>query len=134
MEISSLTTQEYRKFGLSFAAVIAVVFGVILPWLFDSGLPRWPWPLVAALVVWAIVWPATLGVVYKPWMRFAHILGFFNTRILLGLVFFVLFVPIAQFFKLFGIDPLDRKVFFGDSVSYWKQSKQIDKQSMENLY
>lgn len=42
-------------------------------------------------------------------MKFAHILGWVNTRIILTLVYFLVFTPVALIFKLIGKDPMNRR-------------------------
>ena len=43
------------------------------------------------------------------WWKLAHMLGWINTRILLGLVFYVFLFPIALLSRLFTKDPLSLK-------------------------
>lgn len=50
-------------------------------------------------------------------MKFAHVLGWLNTRIILSLVYFLIFTPIAILFKVIGKDLLDRRFEAGNS--YW---------------
>lgn len=58
-----------------------------------------------------------LKVMYKAWMKFAHALGWVNTRIILSLVYFLIFTPIAVLFKVIGKELLDRR--FETVGSYW---------------
>lgn len=58
-----------------------------------------------------------LKYIYKIWMKFAHALGWVNTRIILTLVYFLIFTPLALFFKLIGKDPMGRQIEAVDS--YW---------------
>lgn len=50
-------------------------------------------------------------------MKFAHMLGWVNTRIILSIVYFLIFTPIALFFRFIGKDPMDRR--FKSVGSYW---------------
>tara|TARA_B110000858_G_scaffold198487_1_gene265596 strand:+ start:2098 stop:2505 length:408 start_codon:yes stop_codon:yes gene_type:complete len=135
MEVNTeLSTSEYRKFGLSFAVFLPLFFGLLLPWIFSLQITLWPWLLSGLLVPWSLLLPNSLHLLYKPWMYFASVLGFINTRILLGLIFVLIFVPIALVFRLCRIDPLDRQVFTGQIESYWKDSKKTEYQTMENIY
>jgi len=43
------------------------------------------------------------------WLKFAHILGWINSKILLGLIFFIFLLPIAWLSRLFTKDPLRLK-------------------------
>lgn len=40
------------------------------------------------------------------WLKFAHLLGWINSKILLGLIFFIFLLPIAWLSRLFTKDPL----------------------------
>ena len=133
--VSPLDKAGYRKFGLTMAIIIAILFGLLIPWLFNmETFPKTPWYIAAVLGVWSFVIPGTLGVIYKPWMHFGHVLGFINTRIILGLVFFVMFTPIALLLKLLGKDYMKRKLSKHSDQSYWSQSTHQDKKHMENIY
>ncbi|MFH1191633.1 MAG: SxtJ family membrane protein [Candidatus Omnitrophota bacterium] len=60
-----------------------------------------------------------LKYIYILWMRLAYILSWINTRILLGIIFYLVFSPVGLFVRLFRIDPLERN--FGRlKHSYWK--------------
>ena len=39
-------------------------------------------------------------------MKIGDILGFINSHVILGLVFFIVLLPISIFMKIFGYDPL----------------------------
>ncbi len=74
-----------------------------------------------ALIVFllpAITFPALLGPVYRGWMKFALVLGRFNSRIILSIVFYLMFTPISLFFKIVRRDSLNRKIR-KDGETYW---------------
>lgn len=58
-----------------------------------------------------------LKFIYGYWMKFAHVLGWVNTRIILSIVYFFIFTPLALIFRLMGKDPLGRH--FEAVDSYW---------------
>jgi len=105
-----LSTQELRKFGLTTGAIVAVLFGLLLPWLFNHGYPFWPWILAGILWLWALIAPATLKPVYNGWMKVGHVLGWINTRIILGLMFYTVFFAVGLVLKILGKDPMSRKI------------------------
>jgi uncharacterized membrane protein len=109
--------EELRKFGLLTGGLIAGLFGLAFPFLFSRHYPVWPWVIGGALLAWALVLPASLASVYKYWMRFAHILGWVNTRIILGIIFFLLITPFGFVMRLFTRDPMARK-FDAKATSY----------------
>lgn len=101
---------ELRKFGLTTGAIVVVLFGLLLPWLFSRSYPYWPWVLAGILWVWALIAPATLKPVYDGWMKVGHVLGWINTRIILGLMFFTVFFAAGLILKALGKDPMSRKI------------------------
>ena len=86
--IETLDAAGYRKFGLVSGAIVVVLFGLAIPWLFSFNFPRWPWIFAGVLVGWALLLPTTLKPVYIGWMKFGNMMNWINTRILLGIVFY----------------------------------------------
>lgn len=99
-----------REFGLITGAIFAGLFGLLFPWLFERSIPLWPWILLSILWVWALILPASLLPVYRGWMAIGHVLGWINTRIILGIMFYIIFLPIGIIMKLFGKDPMARTI------------------------
>ena len=46
-------------------------------------------------MVLALVWPRSLTQVYRLWMTVGEVLGWINTRIILGVLFYLLFTPMG---------------------------------------
>ena len=101
--------RELRAFGLVMAGMIAALFGLLLPWLFDRVWPTWPWITAAVFFCAALAAPPILSPAYRAWMAFAHVLGRINTRILMFLVFVAMFIPIGALRRVFGEDPMRRR-------------------------
>ncbi|MCP5348429.1 MAG: SxtJ family membrane protein [Gammaproteobacteria bacterium] len=133
-KIEPLSTPEYRKFGLMFGLIIAFLFGLFFPLVFGASFKLWPWVAGSIFALWALVAPASIRFAYFPWMRFALVLGFVNTRVILGLTFFILFLPISIVLRIFGIDPLMRKVYDRKIDTYWIDSTKPESDGMEKLY
>ncbi|WP_045855544.1 SxtJ family membrane protein [Teredinibacter purpureus] len=123
---------ELRKFGVISAAFFVAIFALLLPWVFEHGMPQWPWIVAAVLIVWALVWPASLFIVYVPWMKIGGVLGYINTRILLGAVFYVLITPVGFVVRLFGSSNI--KSHETDESSFRVESHKPDHTHMENPY
>lgn len=119
--IPELDKAGLRKFGFTTGAIVAVLFGLVLPYLFDLGWPRWPWILAAVLFAWGAIAPATLRPVYHGWMRFGLLLSKITTPIILTLVYVITIIPTAIILRLARKDLLHRK--FDDSDSYRVKSK-----------
>lgn len=86
--------------------------------------------LLAGLFVQSILRPVYIG-----WMKFAFILGWVNTRILLGVFFYLIITPIGVVMRLAGKDLLDRKID-RSAKSYWKKRDRtaFDPKRMEQQF
>lgn len=126
-------TRELRRFGLSTGFIVALLFGVVLPWLFDHSFRLWPWMVGGVLSGWALVWPQSLLPVYRAWMAVGQVLGRVNSRIILGLMYYVMIVPLGCLMRLFGRDPM-RRGFDMKAVSYRVQSKNQSKDHLEKPF
>ena len=100
----------YRKFGLTTGAIVAALFGVLLPWLFSLAYAPWPWVFGAVLVVWALLAPRTLQPVHAGWMKFGQVMNWINTRVILSLLFYGIFTPLGITMRLLGRDPMQRRL------------------------
>ena len=125
--------KELRQFGLIFATGMALIFGLFLPWLFEKPWPLWPWIVTGVFTVTALLLPQVLRPVFWLWMKFGHVLGWINTRIILGITFLLLFIPVALVFHLIGKDPMRRKL--DPSVSSYRiKSEHLPRERMEKPF
>ena len=109
-EIPELDRKGLRHFGLTTGAIVAGLFGLFFPWLLEIGIPLWPWIVAGVLAVWALLFPATLKPVYRGWMKFGLLLSRITTPLILGIVFFLVILPIALIMRVFGHDPMARRI------------------------
>lgn len=106
---ADLTLAQLRSFGLLLAGMFALVFGLVLPWLFGRTWPLWPWVVCAALTGLALAAPAALRPVHRVWMRIGAVLGTINTYLLLAFAFAALIVPAALVLRLARRDAMRRR-------------------------
>jgi hypothetical protein len=134
--IPELDKKGLREFGLVTGGVVAGLFGVFFPWLFDRAFPAefplWPWVVFGVLGGWGLIAPNSLRPVYKIWMRFGLMLSKITTPIIMGLVFYVVITPFGLMRRLFGDDPMARK--FENLVSYRVPSKKAPKKNLEKPF
>ncbi len=90
-------------------------------WRGHTVLPGVLGALAVVLALLALGAPSLLGPVHRLWMQVADALGWFNTRVLLGLVYFLVMTPTGIVMRLMGRDPLDRRL--GDRASYWVERR-----------
>ncbi|MBE9035771.1 SxtJ family membrane protein [aff. Roholtiella sp. LEGE 12411] len=110
-EIRELDRKGLRDFGLLGGAIAAGLFGSLLPLLHHEPLPILPWLIATILWVWALIAPATLNGIYQIWMKIGLVLGWINTRIILGIVFYALLMPMGLVMRgVFHQDTMKRKL------------------------
>lgn len=117
----SADRSELRKFGIGLAVLISVLFGLLLPWLFDFSWPWWPWVAGAVVLFISFLAPGALLPVQRGLLKVAEPLGRINSVILLSMVYFLLVCPMGFIMKLVGKDPIP-KAFEPDAETYRKKS------------
>ena len=104
-----ITNKILRKFGFFVGIGLPVLVGLILPLFSGHAFRYWTLWIGFPLLFMAILKPALLFYPYKFWMKLGHILGWVNSKVILGLVFIFVLQPIAFIMKSFGYDPLKKK-------------------------
>ena len=74
----------------------------------DEDVRLWAVALAGFLLIPALVRPRSLQAVYRVWMRLGEGLGWINSRIVLGVIFYGLFTPAGLIMRLRGKDPMRR--------------------------
>ena len=62
--------------------------------------------------------PIIIRPVFKLWLKVAHAVGWFNTQILLSIVFILVFIPTGLVMRLLRKDPMKRKMLA--EGTYWE--------------
>jgi len=104
-----------RDFGLVMAGALAF-FGLI-PALRGRPLRLWCLEAGLGLLIAALVLPEILHPFNILWTKLGHLIGKITNPIVTGLMFFLLFAPIAFLMRIFGSDLLRLKLHQGES--YW---------------
>ncbi|MDQ7821584.1 MAG: SxtJ family membrane protein [Candidatus Eremiobacteraeota bacterium] len=129
-------TKILRSFGL----LIGAIFLLLGLWQY------WPeksfttaslvlFALGALLLIPGALFPAVLAPVYRGWMAVAHAMGWLMTRLILALVFFLIFTPAGLIMRLLGADLLKLR-FERSAETYWitRPQKPFNKAECENPF
>lgn len=108
--------KEVRTTWIGFAVIFGVVAGLL--WYKERG--TWPWLAGTSLffALFAATAPMALLPLYRLWVKLAGFLAWFNTRLLLGLVYFAVLTPMGLLMRAAGKDPMKRRLD-PDAASYW---------------
>jgi hypothetical protein len=108
--------RKLRRFGLT-VAIGFTTLATISWWRGHTVAPTVMWSLAAVLLAPAIVAPMALAPVERAWMTLGGWLAWFNTRVILTVLFYVVVTPVGLIVRMFR-DPLDRQLSEA-GTSYW---------------
>lgn len=135
-EVRSLdySRASLRKFGLAVGLVFAGI-GVFLLWRRPSSVPGLVLACGGGLLAFAgLVVPAALRLVYTAWMTLAFLIGGVVSRVILFLMFTLVFIPFGVAGRLLGL-PFARMRSRPCGGSQWIERKiQPTRESYEQLY
>ncbi|MDT7542129.1 MAG: hypothetical protein QOE33_2033 [Acidobacteriota bacterium] len=115
-----VTNAQARKTAL----VVGSVLLAIAAWNYHRGrmtIVEIFGAMGALLLIAGLLVPPAARAFHTGWMKFAYALGWVNSRVLLTILFYLVFAPYGFVSRLFGRDPLRRRVKSGDT--YWTTRK-----------
>ena len=125
--------KNLRNFGLIFAFLLTLIASYLLWRGKDNA--EILFILSAVFLLSSLALPKILIPIYKPWMFIALAIGWFITRIIIIVLFYVVVTPIGVIMRLVKKDFLSLE--FNDNIdSYWVRKKivKFDKSKYENQY
>jgi hypothetical protein len=125
-EIKSIKSSrnEQKKFGVT-VGIALLVIGVLLIILKKDHYPYFV-GIGGVLLVAGLLIPNQLKYPYLAWMTFAAIMGWFMTRVILSILFYVVITPISVISRLFGKKFLILKPE-KTKTSYWNDREPMTK-------
>ena len=127
--------QNGRKFGFTMA-IAFTVFALIFLYKHRMTPVAVFASLAALFLLFALIAPKLLEPVERIWMAFARVLGAINTRIIMGLFYFLFFVPLSLFFKAIGRDEMRRRRWSSGASTNWDdyRPRQRNARHYENMF
>ena len=127
------TRRDWRSFGLTMAAALLAA-AIVLWWKERSYFLNLVYPalLFGVLAVFA---PSWLRPLQRVWMALAVVIGFVMNRVILTVVYIVLFTPAAVLLRVFGKDLLHER-WDKTAESYWVKRTPVpyQAQNSEKMY
>jgi len=115
-----LTAREGRKFALP-VGIAFLIFGSIAWWRDHHAVAPVFGGLGMLLLVAGVLVPARLGPVFRSWMGLARAISKVTTPIFMGIVYFIVILPIGLGMRLLGRNPIRHSPIDG---SYWVERNQ----------
>jgi len=120
MEKLNFEKNNLRKFGITMGMVFLVIASLIFVKRHHIAVSISVISL--GFFISALIIPECLKPLYCLWMRFAAVLAWINTRLILIILFYFVFTPMGVVMRIFNIDALDRKIDRSKG-SYWKKKE-----------
>ena len=127
-EIKNIKTgkKDLRSFGVTFGIIFLIIAGFLYYKEKDSF--QLFIYLAGSFSCLGIILPIMLKPFYMVWMIFAVILGWFMTRVIISLLYYIIITPIGLLLRIIGKDLLDLKEK-KNKKSYWNIRNSEDEQN-----
>ena len=123
--------KQLREFGLLIGFGFPLLIGWLIPALIGHGLREWTlWVGFLGILI-GLTSPRLLYYPYKVWMALGHALGWANSRIILGLVYIIVLLPIAFVMRPIGYDPLRTKL---KKVKTYRENRKNHKTDLTRIF
>jgi len=134
-EIKNIKSEksDLRKFGITIGVILLIIAG----FLFWKEKESFQILLTfgVTLCILGIAIPFILKPIYWVWMIFATILGWIMTRVILSLLFYIIFTPIGLIPRFFGKQFLELR-WDKSKESYWnfRTNEHLKKENYEKQF
>ena len=123
---NKISKKQLRDFGLLIGFGLPLIIGWLIPSITGHAFRAWTLWISLPTLVLGIISPRILRKPYQAWMQLGHLLGYVNSRIILGIVFIAVLQPIAFLMRAFGYDPLRSKKSNLLSFKERKEGSKVD--------
>ncbi len=118
--------KQLREFGFLFGLLLPFFVGFLIPFLSGHSFRWFTFWISLPILLLGITCPKYLKKPYFVWMMLGDLLGWLNSRIILGIVFILILQPISFLMKLFGYDPLRLKKSKLVTFKEYNKDKEVD--------
>ena len=112
--------RDLRNFGLVIGAALLIIGGLLF-WK-EKDTYSYFFVIAGVFAACGLVAPKVLKPLQIVWMTLAVIMGFFMTRLILSVLFYIVFTLIGGIPRLFGRSFLEMKID-KSRESYWEKRK-----------
>lgn len=125
---SEPTNRDLNTLALIFLLLPSVIGLYLLYWKGASS--GYVWIVVGTVLFGARLVPPLFRLIYRAWITFSIILGYFVSRVILTLIFLFVITPTCLLMRLFAKDPMERKLD-PNKATYWQKREQPSETSVE---
>jgi len=134
-EIKNIKSEkkDLRNFGLTIGIALGLLAGLL--WWKEKDTYSIFAIIASAFILLGLILPSVLKPLQKAWMMLAVIMGWIMTRIILGILFYLVFTAIGGIGRLLGKQFLDLTIDH-TIKSYWikREPKAFNKSDYEKQF
>ena len=103
-------TKQLRTFGFIWSAIFAII--AFYPLLKDGNVRLIPLYISLFFIAVSLCYPKIYKITYfyQGWIKFGDVVGKINSKIIIFILFYAVFLPISIMLKICGKDLLDKKM------------------------
>jgi len=121
---------DLKTFGLIWAGIFMLIG--LVPFFISGGIRVWAILVSVSFITVSLYQAELLTKFYNIWMKIGHFIGGIVSKLMLFVLFFIIFAPVAIFLRLIGKDLLDKKID-KSKASYWIE-RERQPESMKNQF
>ena len=130
---SNRPDKELRTFAFTLTGALGFLGGLVLWRKGEMGFLLWFTGMVILSV--GLLKPRLLGPIHKGWMGVSSLMGIFMTHLVLALMYYLIFTPLALIMRALGKDLLRLK-HDRNATSYWieRPRREFTKERYEKMF
>tara|TARA_B100000085_G_C18452077_1_gene475305 strand:+ start:135 stop:539 length:405 start_codon:yes stop_codon:yes gene_type:complete len=132
IQFDQIQLPSNRKFGFFFSIIFFIISTYLYYIRIDIFTVYTLYIISFSLFIITLVKADILGPLNKLWMGFGMLLGLIISPIIMGVIFFLVFTPLALVFRIIGRDELILRL--KDKPSYWIKRNNNYSNSFRNQF
>ena len=128
---SKIVKKDLREFAFVIGFGLPLIIGFFIPLILGHQFRMWTLLVGMIFLIIGIIKLSLLKYIYISWMKLGEILGWINSRLILGLIYLVVLLPISMIMRTTGYDPLRKKKL---KVITYRENNQNHKIDLKKIF
>ena len=128
----NISTTKLREFGLTLSLFFPLIIGFLIPYFYRHNFREWTLWVSLFFLIFSFCKPNLLYFPYQAWIKLGNILGYVNSKIIFGFIFYFVVTPLGMVMKFFNYDPL--KIKSTKKIDSYKVLNNKDKVDLNRIF
>lgn len=122
------SSRDLTVLALLFLVVLGAIGLYLVYW--KGAASGYTWLTIGIILAVLRLVPPVFRMVYRAWIGISIIIGYFISRVILTIIFFLVITPTGLIFRVIGKDPMEREID-PSKETYWQRREQASDTSIE---